>query len=391
MKSGWRRKALSDLVVVASGQVNPSEAPFADMPHVGGDNIESHTGRIVNVSTARQIGMISGKYAFTTDDVLYSKIRPNLNKVATPDFAGICSADIYPLRPKPDAVCREFLVYLLRSDDFLGHAEKHSARTNIPKLNREALLAYEANVQPLPEQKRIAGILDKADALRRKRQQALQLTEQFLRSTFLDMFGDPVANEARLPVKEMIALVDRLRPISYGILKPGPDVKDGVPYVRVLDIQNGTVLSHQIRRTTLKIANEYRRSTIEPGDLLLSIRGHVGRMGFVPEGLSGANITQDTARLAISDPELAAYVYWCLNSVAMQRWMARHVKGVAVQGINLGDVKRIPVPIPRKNLLHKFFSIQSRARGLLLRSKTHSEAANSLFHSLVQRAFRGEL
>lgn len=246
MKSGWRRKALADLVVVASGHVNPSEAPFADMPHVGGDNIESHTGRIVNVSTARRIGMISGKYAFTTEDALYSKIRPNLNKVATPDFAGICSADIYPLRPKPDAVCREFLVYLLRSDDFLGHAEKHSARTNIPKLNREALLAYEANVPSLSEQKRIAAILDKADALRRKRQQALQLTEQFLRSTFLDMFGDPVRNTKGWRESPLEAVADIQSGVTKGRRFHGRTTVS-VPYMRVANVQDGHLLLNEVK------------------------------------------------------------------------------------------------------------------------------------------------
>jgi type I restriction enzyme, S subunit len=121
MNNSWQSFALEDVVAVASGQVDPTEPPYSDMPHVGGDNIESDTGRLVNVRTARELGLTSGKYLFDEMDVLYSKIRPALNKVVAPDFKGICSADIYPFRPLNGKLCREYLVYLLRSQDFLSY------------------------------------------------------------------------------------------------------------------------------------------------------------------------------------------------------------------------------------------------------------------------------
>ena len=107
-----KKVVLADVVKVASGQVDPREEPYCDMPHVGGDNIESHTGKLFGLKTARELNLISGKYAFDEHDVLYSKIRPALNKVAAPDFKGICSADIYPIRPLNGKLCREYLVYL---------------------------------------------------------------------------------------------------------------------------------------------------------------------------------------------------------------------------------------------------------------------------------------
>lgn len=89
-------------------------------------------------------------------------------------------------------------------------------------------------------------------------------------------------------------LIQPDRPITYGILKPGPDVEDGVPYVRVVDIKNEQVLTDQLRRTTQEIASQYKRSQLIARDLLMSIRGHVGRMAIVPAAGSSANITQDT-------------------------------------------------------------------------------------------------
>jgi type I restriction enzyme S subunit len=155
----WEPKKLGELVDVASGQVNPTQPPYCDMPHVGGENIESHTGKLQGMRTASELGLISGKYLFDSGDVLYSKIRPALNKVAMPDFEGICSADIYPLRPANQQMCRQYLAYLLLSDRFLKYATKHSDRSKIPKVNRDSLLAYSLVIPSPDEQQRIAACL----------------------------------------------------------------------------------------------------------------------------------------------------------------------------------------------------------------------------------------
>jgi hypothetical protein len=114
--------------------------------------------------TAREDGVISGKYPFDENDVLYSKIRPALNKVAAPDFRGVCSADIYPIRPSNGSLSRAYLVYLLRSESFVEYATKHSARGKIPKINRKALEAYAAVLPQPAEQQRIADCLGSLDA-----------------------------------------------------------------------------------------------------------------------------------------------------------------------------------------------------------------------------------
>lgn len=138
--------------------------------------------------------------------------------------------------------------------------------------------------------------------------------------------------------------VDPSRPITYGIVKPGPDIVGGVPYVRVVDMKEGTVRTEQLRRTSVEIAKSYRRSTLVAGDILVSIRGHVGRTALVPPSAQGANLTQDTARVAVRPECDARYVRWYIESPSARRWMAERTKGVAVTGINLGDLRLLPVP-----------------------------------------------
>ena len=160
----WEERKLGQVIEVASGQVDPTEYPYCDLPHVGGQNIESETGNLLAFRSAREDGVISGKYPFDGNDVLYSKIRPALNKVAIPNFMGVCSADIYPIRPSGGDIRRDFLVYLLRSELFVEYATKHSARGKIPKINREALFAYGARLPQPAEQQRIADCLSSLDA-----------------------------------------------------------------------------------------------------------------------------------------------------------------------------------------------------------------------------------
>jgi type I restriction enzyme S subunit len=134
---------LGDLVEIGTSLVDPAGPEYQQLPHVGGENIEKDTGRLVDLKTVSASNLRSAKFYFTDQHVLYSKIRPYLNKVAYPQFAGVCSADIYPLLPKDDRIGPWFLTAVLRSPEFLAYARSQSDRLRMPKLNREQLAAYQ--------------------------------------------------------------------------------------------------------------------------------------------------------------------------------------------------------------------------------------------------------
>lgn len=158
--SGWQEKALEDVCEVSSTLVDPRESKYLDLHHIGAGNIESGTGVLSNVKTAREEQLISGKFLFDESVVLYSKIRPYLMKVARPNFSGLCSADIYPLVPKSGSIDRSYLYHLLLTPAFTEYAIKGSARAGMPKVNREHLFAYRAWMPPVREQAQLAARLD---------------------------------------------------------------------------------------------------------------------------------------------------------------------------------------------------------------------------------------
>ena len=130
--AAWDVVRLGDVVTIASGQSDPKEAKFQDSLFVAPDDIESGTGRLINRRTVAEAHAISGKYRFDKFEVLYSKIRPYLMKVYRPHESGLCSADIYPLRPK-SMLEAAYLGLVLLSLSFTDYTRTCSDRTGIPR------------------------------------------------------------------------------------------------------------------------------------------------------------------------------------------------------------------------------------------------------------------
>ena len=136
---------------------------YSNYDYVGIKNIETISGKLIDVATVGENNPISGKYVYDARHVLYSKIRPNLNKVALPSRPGLLSADAYPLLPN-DEIDRIYLAFLLRSNEFLSYAEKHSSRTNIPKINKKQLGEFRFHLPPIALQNRFADYVTSIEA-----------------------------------------------------------------------------------------------------------------------------------------------------------------------------------------------------------------------------------
>lgn len=154
--------ALGEICSIEAVLVNPTLPIHSHLLHIGGANIVSNRGALVGLRTASEEELVSPKFLFSEEDVLYSKIRPYLRKVAVPRMRALCSADIYPLRPKQDRVLPEYLQYLLLSDAFTSYAVRVSNRAGMPKVNREQLFAYQCELPTLLDQARRVSYLQSA-------------------------------------------------------------------------------------------------------------------------------------------------------------------------------------------------------------------------------------
>ena len=164
-------------------------------------------------------------------------------------------------------------------------------------------------------------------------------------SQFIEVIKPLLKNGKTIPLDD---LVEDDRPITYGILKPGTGFPGGIPVVKVKDMRDGIIDQANLLLTSPEIDSKYQRSKLRAGDLLISIRGSVGRVAEVPENLEDANITQDTARLSIKPEYNKTYIRAVLESQLMQHDMEKNIRGVAVKGINIGYLRQLEIPMCSK-------------------------------------------
>ena len=171
------------------GNMTTDYEKYADYPHIGIDSIEKGTGALKGYRTVREDGVISGKYVFTPQHIIYSKIRPNLNKVALPNFDGVCSADAYPILPNPEKCNRVFLAVAMRSEYFLEYILQFSSRTNLPKVNRKEIAGFHMPLPPIELQWQFAAFVEQVDKSKLAVQKGLQELEILKKSLMQQYFG----------------------------------------------------------------------------------------------------------------------------------------------------------------------------------------------------------
>ena len=159
---GWQLRKFSEVAKVDGTMTKDYEA-YANFPHIGIDSIEKNTGTLSGYRTVKDDNVISPKYYFCSKHILYSKIRPALNKVAIPDFEGLCSADCYPILTINGWCERKFLAHIMRTDFFLGYILSYSGRSQMPKVNRKQLEGFTFPCPPIELQKEFLKVIEQSD------------------------------------------------------------------------------------------------------------------------------------------------------------------------------------------------------------------------------------
>jgi type I restriction enzyme S subunit len=141
-------------------------------------------------------------------------------------------------------------------------------------------------------------------------------------------------------------LTETHRPIMYGIVLPGPNVPEGVPIVKGGDVKPGRLDIERLNRTTFEIESKYARSRLRGGDLVYAIRGSIGEVERVPDSLTGANLTQDAARVSVNDRTDANWLLFALRGGPVFAQLEAGSLGATIRGINIRDLKRVRIPVP---------------------------------------------
>ncbi|MEW2590942.1 restriction endonuclease subunit S [Micromonospora aurantiaca] len=342
--AGWQEKPLLDVVDLPRGQVLPTAEPFRSQVLIAPDHIESRTGRVLSLETAVSQGAISGKYQIEPGDVLLSKIRPALRKVAYSSVHGLCSADIYPLRARAE-IDPKFLLAVLLGSRFGQFAESLSGRSGIPKINRKELAEFRVALPPPREQRRIAEILESADEAIRSTERLtakLRMAGQALLKDLIDRFDDssypPSSVDQEFDIKAGITLgphrQPRMRPVQYlrvaNVQRGFIDYKD----VALLEASPGDALTY----------------TLRAGDLLV-VEGHaspseIGRCALVRDDHGPLFFQNHLFRLRSRRLNAEYALLWLNSTYVRSYWRRTCATSSGLYTINSRQLRALPVPTP---------------------------------------------
>ncbi len=248
-------------------------------------------------------------------------------------------------------------------------------------------------VPPLAEQKRIAAILNKADAIRRKRQQAIQLADDFLRAVFLDMFGDPVTNPKGFKKSKLTDLADVITGFAF---KSAEYVQDSDGPVRLCRGVNTLTGYFEWKDTAfwdskkLKGLNHYK---LESGDVVLAMdRPWISsglKVCVFPENERDTYLVQRVARIRPKQPGYTDYLYSSILSPAFEKHCCP--TETTVPHISPIELKNFEILTPDEDSVKKYHDVVSKLRKSKIGMEMSFTEANQIFNSLSQKAFSGKL
>ena len=328
------------------------------------------------------------------NDILIARMPDPIGRACLfPGAPSPCATvvDVCIVRPDPQVAEPRYLLHFLNSAYFQASILGLIKGATRQRVSRGNLQQVGVPLPPLNEQRRIAAILDQADDLRCKRREALERANALTEAIFIDTFGDPIENVRRYPTKTLRQLVDPKRGISYGVVQRGEDQDSGVPIIRISDVVEGDIDVRYLKMTRPEVAAKFKRTLLVGGEIVISIRGTIGRCAIVPMRLAGGNVSREIAVIPTSAPELNEFYIALLRSRPAQARFTRDVKGIAQRGINLEDLWELPVIQPGEAELHAFLGNYAKVNDLVKNHRAHLAKLDALFASLQHRAFRGDL
>lgn len=376
-------RRLGDLVELARDTVTPERIPQG-VQYVGLEDIAGESGNV----TARAVDageLRSGKFSFTERHLLYGKLRPNLRKVARPDLTGICSTDILPLLPR-DGVDRGFLFHWLRQPSVVAHVSAEATGVNLPRISPKRLLELQVPLPPLTEQRRIAALLDRADAVRRKRKESRRLVDKLLRSVFLEMFGDPVRNEKGW---EVVTARQVILDTQYGTATRANSEGRGLPILRM----NNITYSGQIDLSDLKSVElserDLNKFTVRCGDLLFNRTNSPELVGktAVWDRDGDYAFAGYLVRVRLNNRlALPEYVSAVLNSESGKSMLRSVAKpSINMSNISASDFGRLRIPLPPLALQERFQKAERQVRTRLAVSFQVAESSSERLTNVLQQ------
>lgn len=412
LPKGWVETTLGEIVRLRREKSTPSAVPEASF--IGLEDIEAHTSKILRVRKASEVK--SQVSVFKAGDVLYSRLRPYLNKVVVSSFDGVASAEILALVPSEITVA-DFVMQRIKMQDFLNFAALLD-KGDRPRVNFEGIANFPINLPPLDEQKRIVAKLRKLISRTASARDALNdipaLIEKYKTRIFDMAFSGELTRDLRpaspgeevgsndLPIGWELKLLGNISAIQGGIQvgKKRKALIDlvNVPYLRVANVQRGWLNLDEIK--TIEVTRlEKERLLLLEGDILMNEGGDRDKLGrgWIWEGQIAGCIHQNHVfRIRLKDASFPSkFVSHYANEMGQKYFFDQGTQTTNLASVSKRKIAALPVPMPPRDEAVEIVRRIEAAFACLDRvSNEYAEASKRLpvFEaSILQSAFKGEL
>lgn len=229
----------------------------------------------------------------------------------------------------------------------------------VPTIDRSTVENVEIPVPPLPVQEEIVRVLDAFTELQAELQAELQKRLQqynYYRDNLLSVYSD--SNTVR--ILELQQCVSPDCSMSYGVVQPGEDFIGGIPVVRPVDLSGRIIHNKGIKTVKPILLKAYSRTELKGVELLVCVRGTTGVVAFAGEDLKGGNVTRGIVPLRFNPLVNSNYMYHLFNSRFVKKQIENKTQGAALQQINVGDLKKISIPVPPLEEQNRIVAILDR-------------------------------
>ena len=392
LPKGWKAYEFDDVATIASGQADPRKAEFSELPLVGSENLPSGGGDLIGeILSAKKIGAISGKYLFKPRQVIYSKIRPNLNKLWLSSFDGLCSADIYPITFDEERVLPEYAYYFMLGDQFRKIAVSASMRSGIPKVNRDDLSSAIIAAPSTVEQRRIVRVLDAADRLIRLERVHTEHLHQLRRAVVSRSIS--LANAERA---KKLALSELADVRMSGVDKKTVQGESVVLLCNYMDVFYNEVINEEVDFMRASATQtEIDRFTLRQGDVLLTkdseVADEIAECAVVESDLPGVLCGYHLALLRPDKKRvLGQYLAIALREPHVRHQFARCANGVTRFGLTLDAFDQIEIALPGLKEQQKVAEIYATLSKRINASKWLAEQLVEQKRGLMQQLLTGQ-
>lgn len=335
-----------------------SEFTYVDISAVDRDRLEIVSPQMLTPdlapSRARQV--------LAAGDVVVSTVRPNLNTVAlVPESldGAIASTGFCVLRPNQERLDKRFLFHWISSESTVRRLVQQATGATYPAVSDKVIKSQPFTPPDLAEQQRIAAVLDRADSLRRKRQEAIRLTDEFLRATFIDLFGDPVTNSHGWSTQPLASLGTLDRGVSKHRPRNDPSLLGGdYPLIQTGDVAN---CDGYIRNFTSTYSEKgLKQSKLWPaGTLCVTIAANIAKTGVL---LFPACFPDSVVGFSATDRPTVEYVRFWFSF--LQKTLEANAPASAQKNINLAILRALEIPVPTRDRVERFANAVDKVEGI---------------------------